>query len=237
MTNRLLATILVGVLCIQLYGQNKFIPEWNIGVGFGPTVASMSIVPTNQSNSLDVKSISQLHGGISARYISEKNLGFIAELNYSQAGWESKYDVDNGYKHIHKLNYIELPFMTHIYFGSKKIRGFVNIGPKVQYLISEKETLNDKLQAWLTNEKPDPIVNEIAQYNKKADRNFDYGLVAGLGGELRTAIGNFSLEGRYYMGFGDIYNSRKSDDFSRSAHRIMSVRLTYYIKPFFKKPK
>ena len=70
------------------------------------------------------------------------------------------------------------------------------------------------------------------QYNTKVQNKFDYGLVGGLGFELRTGAGNFSLEGRYYMGFSDIYKSHKTDPFSRSANRVISIAATYYMKPF-----
>jgi hypothetical protein len=51
----------------------------------------------------------------------------------------------------------------------------------------------------------------------------DYGLAAGIGMELKTGIGVFDLEGRYYFGLGDIFTSRRSEQayFSRSASRVI----------------
>ena len=45
--------------------------------------------------------------------------------------------------------------------------------------------------------------------------------------ELRTKAGNFLLEGRYYYGLADFYNSTKKDYFARSAHSIITVKLAY----------
>ena len=65
------------------------------------------------------------------------------------------------------------------------------------------------------------------QYGKMADRKFDYGIVGGGGMEVRTGIGHFVLEARYYFGLSDFYNNSKKDPFSRSAHSYIGARLTY----------
>ena len=56
---------------------------------------------------------------------------------------------------------------------------------------------------------------------------FDYGLLGGLGVELSTKAGHFLLEGRYYYGLGDFYHNAKKDEFGRSGHSYIGVRLTY----------
>jgi hypothetical protein len=45
--------------------------------------------------------------------------------------------------------------------------------------------------------------------------------------ELRTGAGNFLVEGRYYYGLADFYNSTKKDYFSRSAHTTIFAKITY----------
>ncbi len=235
MMKSLLFSLTILVLCAQVRAQSDFRPEWNIGVGFGPTFSTMSIMPTNERRALNTKSLFQFHGGVSARYITEKKLGIIGELNFSQQGWESQFDDGSTYKHTHKLNYLEIPLLTHIYFGSDKTRFFVNLGPKIAYLLSESNTRNQALESWLNEYDPD---NEesfdlaAVSYEKSAEKKVDYGIMVGMGMEIRTGIGNFALEGRYYMGFGDIYNNRKKDEYSRSANRVLSARLTYFIKAF-----
>lgn len=246
MIKRIFVLLLVMVSCWQVGAQKReFSKEWNIGVGFGPTFSSMSIIPTYPGVRVRTKSILQYHGGLSVRYITERNVGFIAEFNYSQMGWEEDFEgkenyrpngtivmgADTLFQHTHKLNYLEIPFLTHIYFGSNKVKGFINLGPKIGLLLGESESISDELRKYL-NEEPNPDAVAVGQYGKKADKKIDYGLTAGAGVELRTGIGSFALEGRYYMGFGDIYNNRKSDYFSRSANRVISAKLTYYIKAF-----
>ncbi|EJW94132.1 hypothetical protein EVA_17762, partial [gut metagenome] len=43
---------------------------------------------------------------------------------------------------------------------------------------------------------------------------------------MRTKVGNFLLEGRYYYALSDFYNSTKKDFFSRSAHGAIVAKLT-----------
>lgn len=230
---RKILTILA-VLSLSVYNiaaqSDKFKPEWNIGVGGGPTFSSLDFQGFYGQGNVSTKNYTQFHGGVAIRYIAERNVGVIAELNYSQQGWKGEYKDQPQFEHSHRLTYLELPVLTHIYFGSNKVRFIANLGPKIQFLLSEKEYINDALANSLVNNE-DGLVT--LQYNRKAERKFDYGITAGLGMELRTGVGNFMLEGRYYFGLGDIYDNKKNaDNFSRSANRVISVKLTYYIKVF-----
>lgn len=213
---------------IALPAQNsKFKPEWNVGINAGYNFSSVDFDPR-----ITTKTTGGKTGGISLRYISEKNLGLIGELNFSQQGWTQDFLENSSlYSHSHKLNYVELPVMTHIYFG-KKVRFMFNFGPQISFLLSEKEEMNSNLSQLLASGSAGKVLSDTVQYGKMAERKLDYGLVMGTGVELRTKIGYFVLEGRYYFGLGDIYNSTKSDYFSRSANRVMSAKLTYYMKIF-----
>lgn len=227
MINRYCLILSLILTSLLSYGQkNEFRPEWSVGVGFGPTFSSVDFQPQ-----VSTSSKMQYQGGIAVRYISEKHLGLIAELNYSQQGWDEHWrENPNGYEYSRQLNYLEMPIMTHIYFGNK-VRFIFNIGPKIGYLVSENEKINQSLADYLSS-------GEVSQYTltyqyyRKADKKIDYGLIAGMGLEFRTGLGNFTLEGRYSFGLGDIYNSNRSDVFARSANRVISAKLTYFFKSF-----
>ncbi|MDH6310371.1 hypothetical protein M2451_003258 [Dysgonomonas sp. PFB1-18] len=229
--------LLVSILfTLVVSGQdNKFKSEWNVGVGFGPTFSSVDFEVSKSPERLRTKSTQQFFGGLALRYLSEKNLGLIVELNYSQQGWEQDFRVkDNpeyaGFTHKHKLNYLELPVLTHIYFG-RKVRFVFNLGPKIGFLLSDSEEMSQELLDRLSSgDLPARLVTD--QYYRMAERKIDYGLMAGMGLEFRTGIGSFMLEGRYTFGLGDIYRNGKADYFSRSANRVISAKLTYYVKLF-----
>lgn len=240
MANRFFILLLLSSLfTVVVNGQSKkFEPEWNVGVGFGPTFSSVSFDPNralNYGGMISTKNLQQYSGGFAIRYITEKNLGLIAELNYSQQGWEQYFEPSQSgtpspYEHSHQLNYIELPILTHIYFGDK-VRFFVNLGPKLSFLISDSEKMNQALSGALASGDLGTSFMTY-QYYRMAEKKIDYALMGGLGLEFRTGIGNFALEGRYTFGLGDIYNNKKSDFFNRSANRVISAKLTYYVKLF-----
>ena len=66
-----------------LYAQKKeiFRGEWYIGVGGGPLFSKVDFVPAVPEGFKQ-----GIFGGVSARYISEKNLGLVVEVNYARRG-------------------------------------------------------------------------------------------------------------------------------------------------------
>lgn len=195
-----------------------------IGINGGANYSTVSFQPTIKQNGL-----LGITGGVTARYISEKYFAMICgaqlELNFSQRGWDEKFDPEQGFSsedsYVRTLNYLEIPFLAHLAFG--KDRGaqfFINLGPQIGFLLSENEKREG---SWKTaNRAP----NE--QYGKRIENKFDYGIAGGGGLEIRTKrAGNFLLEGRYYFGLADFYKTRKKDDFSRAAHNTISIKLTY----------
>lgn len=213
---------------LQAQQYKTFKPEFSLGVGAGPVFTSIDFVKAIPQNSSQ-----GLSGGLSVRYISEKHLGLLAELNFTQRGWTedfSELPKNPDYAYSRTLSYVELPLMTHIYFGNK-VKFVVNLGPQVSYMLSDKATMNDALTGYVSGlELDDP---ERIQY-ADVDSKFDYGLLTGLGLEFDTGLGNFILEGRYYFGLGDSFdNSRsKPGNFSRSAHRFFGAKLSYYFFSF-----
>lgn len=171
-----------------------------------------------------------IHGGISAKYISENHLGLLLELNYAQRGWTEDFPVESGFAYSRTLHYLEIPFMTHVYFG-RKVRFVINAGPQLGFLLGTSANMNDALANDIADKKQqNPSIG--MQYSSEP-RNFDYGIIGGIGMELNTGVGNIELEGRYYFGLGDVFENRKSKEafyFNRSAHRIIEAKLSYFFK-------
>ena len=85
----------------------------------GTTLSRVSFTPTvTQSLLLGYT------GGVSVRYIEEKFFGLIAEINFTQCGWNETFEEDP-YTYTHTLNYVTIPFLTHFFFGNRVVRGFV----------------------------------------------------------------------------------------------------------------
>lgn len=212
---------------IEAQQNETFKHQFMVGVGAGPVFSQIDFVPR-----IPQTMHQGISGGLSLKYISEKHLGILTELNFTQRGWTEDFtDLIPEHSYSRTLNYLELPIMTHIYFGDK-VRFVVNIGPQVSYMLGDKSTMNDALSDYIDGvlaEDPDFPIG--IQY-QPIDNRVDYGLVGGMGIEFNTAIGSFDLEGRYYFGLGDSFDNTRSSasNFSRSAHRYFAGKLTYYFK-------
>lgn len=193
-------------------------------------VSSVTFNPTIKTNQLLGSQF-----GLTGRWITEKNLGVIVEVNYSQQGWDEKFEDTPDEEYSRRINYIDIPFLTHIYFGGKRVRFFLNLGPKIGFALSESTKGNAKGMGDLSD---DPIGEneETREYlrRKSIDKSFAWGICGGPGIEIKTGIGSFQVEGRYYYGLGDIFNNRKSDVFSKSSSQVIYGKITYMI-PLTKK--
>jgi hypothetical protein len=199
--------------------RQPFNQELSIGGSIGMGISTVAFVPRIQQKQLPGN-----HLGLTFRWITERNLGLQAEVNYSQQGWSELYD-DPGYKYIRRLNFIDLPFLTHIYFGGKSVRFFVNLGPKIGFLLNESTTEN-------VTASPPPDTQpayQTAQWNLPVKNSFAWGLCGGPGIEVRTGIGIFQLEGRYYYALGDIFGNRKADHFPQSSSQVIFGKISYLL--------
>ena len=179
-------------------------PEIYVGPTFGVTGSMVMFSP-----SVGQTYLQGYNGGVVFRFIAEKNVGIQAELNYSQRGWKES----NGL-YTRQLNYIELPFMTHLYFG-KKSRFFFNLGPKISYLISEKELLNN-------------TTNSIqVQETTKIQNPLDYGLCTGPGFLINIKGNVIQLDARANYSLSDIFSNDKRDYFATSNNLNVSVNLSW----------
>ncbi|MDD4970641.1 MAG: porin family protein [Paludibacter sp.] len=179
-------------------------PEMYIGANFGVTESMVLFNPAVPQGFL-----MGYNGGIVFRYIAEKNVGMQAELNFSQRGWKEASGL-----YTRQLNYIELPFMTHIYVGHKN-RFFFNLGPKISYLISERTLVNG-----ITN-------STDLQHITLVQHPFDYGLCTGLGILFNIKGKVLQLDTRANFGLSDVFADTKRDYFSTSNNIDLSVNLAW----------
>lgn len=201
--------------------RNELAIGFNAGMNMSKVDFSPRIKQTNQQGATF---------GITARYMCEKYFkmmcGIQVELNYSQRGWNELIEDGSMNTYNRVMNYVEVPLLAHLAFGKdSRTRGmkfFLNLGPQFAYFISDKENMGG--EEWNTSMRPNGVVY---QYGKEVENKLDYGIVASGGLELSTGIGHFLVEGRYYYGLGDFYHNTKKDEFGRSGHSYIGIRLTY----------
>lgn len=221
---RLVIFILITFSVLPMNGQRIYEPKFYIGAKGGASLSRMSFSP-----SVKQSFINGTLGGITVRYTEEKIFGLMAELYFVQRGWKENYNEEGqppvGLDYQRQLTYVTLPVMTHIYFGNNLIHGFVNIGPSISYMLSEKTKSNfDYYNPSSVPEFPDTY-RPTEQLTMPVKNKFDYGLVGGIGMEIFFGKRNsIMIEGRYYFGLGGIYPGSKKDVFSAS--RPMSIEIS-----------
>lgn len=202
--------------------QRTYEPHFYVGGKAGATFSKVAFTPGIEQ-SMNVGTTF----GVTARYTEEKYFGLIAELKIEQRGWKEKFE-ETDFSYSRTLTYIQLPLLTHIYFGSDKFKGFINLGPSVGYMISSSISSN------FDYENPGSVegfpyenrhVNQMAMPIKN---KFDYGILGGAGIELIVnKRHSLFLEGRYYYGLGNIFSAKKKDEFSASRGNSIEVTLGY----------
>lgn len=204
----------------NLFAEKHFSSNVAIGGKGGVTFSRVSFSPTVPQGMLMGTTM-----GVTFRYIEEKNFGLIAEFNMEQRGWKENFE-GKPFSYQRKLTYLQLPILTHIFFGNSKFKGFFNAGPEVGYMISENTSTNFDVNNILNIDGFPNTNRNTEQYKLSISSKFDYGISAGLGMELMSKHKNsFVLEGRFYYGLGNIFSSHKKDYFSAS--NSMSIMVTF----------
>ncbi|MCD8310243.1 MAG: PorT family protein [Prevotellaceae bacterium] len=213
------ALLLTGFLALPAMAQVGE-QRHNFALGFngGINLSSVSFMPKVKQ-----KNLMGMTGGLTMRYICEKYFSMICgaqlEVNFSQHGWDEYYEDYPELQYTRTMNYVEIPFLAHLAFGRERgVQFFFHAGPQIGLFLSDSYTQSDN---W------DNTGYVTEQHDKPVDNRFDYGIAGGAGMEIRTKIGNFVAEGRYYYALSDFYGNSKKDYFSRSAHSAITVKIAY----------
>lgn len=206
------------------HAQTHFDSRVDIGARGGVTFSTVMFKP-----SIMGKLGMGYTGGLTFRYTEENHFGLIAEVNLVQRGWAEKFE-DLPYSYQRVLNYVEVPVMSHIYFGSRG-KFFINAGPEIAYFIGDKiksnfdytdvsglEGFNDK------NRRTEQLTMNVSQ-------KLDFGIVAGLGGEFSINRRNsLALEARVFYGIGNVMPSGRQDTFTVSNQLSVAVTAGYWFR-------
>ena len=216
-----IAMVILLAAALPSQAQKHYREHLWVGVHGGLSMSRQSFSP-----SIDQKMHNGFTGGVTFRYAEEKIFGLIGELNLVQRGWQENFKDNPELSYKRNLTYISLPIRTHRYFGSRRFKGFVNLGPEISYMLSEDKSANFDYSDPTAAEIPATRVTR--QMTMDIKNRFDYGITAGVGVEfyLRPRH-SLVLEARYYFGLGNIFPSTKADYFSASRASAIQVTLGY----------
>lgn len=220
--------ILAFFICTSIFSissQEHYSANISIGIKAGGSLSQTMFSP-----GISQKMLPGIMGGAAVRYIEENHFGIIAELNYVQRGWKEDFK-EAPYSFQRELSYLQIPLLAHIYFGGKRVKFFFNAGPEVGFLLSNRSKSNFDVSK--IDELPDfPAVHRnTKQFTMAVKNKIDYGISAGLGLELNINPKNsFILEGRFYYGLNNIFDSNKKDVFAASNGISVMVSLGYMFR-------
>lgn len=222
----LIALLLLFVTIFSGVAQTHYVPHVSVGGHAGATLSEMAFSP-----SVRQKFVPGFTFGGSFRYAEERHVGLLAEFNFSSRGWAESFDKGYNFKYERRLTYVEVPIMTHIFFGSPKYKCFINLGPEIGMMLASNISSNFDYKN--PGAVPGfPTANRMtAQMDMEVKNRFDYGITAGVGGELMLdKKQSVTIEARYYFGLGNIYPSSKKDTFSASRGTSILLTLGYFFR-------
>lgn len=207
--------------------QDRYVPHVSVGARGGVTLSNISFSPSIEQSML----MGYTFGGVFT-YAEERHVGLRVELSVTSKGWKEDFEeLKDEFNYNRRLTYIELPVMTHIFFGGKNVKCLFNLGSQFGYMISDNVSANfdymhpDQVPGF-------PMTNrQYEQLYTAVKTRFDYGIVGGVGAEFIVNKKNsIQVEARYYFGLGNIYPSSKKDTFAASRNQTISVAFAYMFR-------
>jgi len=163
------AALLAIILSTYTFAQDSKI---EIGVQGGPNVSFMRF--QNQTFTEKNNPLVAFSGGLFFQYNFNKTFSLRADPGFERKGYFDKYIYNNWVsnttteKDRQSFNYLTVPILLRAAVGNK-VRYFINAGPYIGLLLSEKERDNPPNQSSL-------IYNNTSYYKKT-----DLGITAGIG--------------------------------------------------------
>lgn len=198
--------------------------DFAIGVNGGYLLNRVSFNPTIKQSWKGGETF-----GITLRYTCEKYFSAFcalqAEVNYANMGWKELIETSSD-TYYRDMRYVQLPIFARLAWGKERrgLQFFFMIGPQLGFFLSDTEHRGGEWSNETLYARPNRVV---AQYDLDVERKFEYGLAGGIGMELNTKIGHFTLEGRYFYALSDMFNNGKKDPFGRSANGAIYVKAGY----------
>lgn len=216
-------------ICLAATAQRQYSPEFYVGASGGMVGSRFSFTPEVRQKMYQPG----MTFGVRARYIEEKIFGLVAELNVTQRGWAEDFAYYGApqFNYSRTLTYLQVPLLTHIYFGSERVKGFFNLGPEVGVMVGDKVSANFDYKNWGDVPGYPTGYKNNTQMDKAVENRVDYGISASAGMEVYANRKNsLTLEARYYFGIGNVFRDSKRDPFAASRAMSLAVTLGYYFR-------
>ncbi len=213
----------IAVLCtVSGYAQSA------IGLKGGINIAN--VTELQEAENLSPKSITGLNLGAYAEFSITPLLAIQPEINFLQKGSQVSglnFEDHSDVKVKMVINYLEVPVLAKIRFGTEKLKGYAMAGPSVGYALGGKGSFTiDGVK--VTNDIE--FDNDIDDDGVK-DRRWDYSAVVGVGGLYGVGPGSIVLDVRYQHDFTDFAKFKDSEPtgYEKSFNRGLALSIGYQI--------
>ena len=185
-------------------------------VSFGPRVgATFSKISLSDGEDDEMEDEFKYNPGLQfgavANFAVSELVSIQPELLFIQKGFKMG-DSDAYIKG--KSNYIEVPVLAKISFGSEQVKGFVTGGPTAGYLVSGKSSIKFG----------DNEVNTDYEFEDE-DNRMEFGASFGVGLAYGLGAGALNLDVRYGFGLTNLYEVESGE--SKSKNRVLGVSVAY----------
>jgi hypothetical protein len=182
-----------------------FVPQITVGVRGGTSLSQYNFAP-DRPQELTIG----YTGGFMFKHLAHPNVGVQLELNLVQRGWTERLDQTQTFSRA--MNYLELPFMTHVMLGKRNTRAFANLGPSLAFLLSNR----DSIASVRTGE-------DVGYYQKEIESPLQFGLSVGLGVIQKTPVGAFQLEIRATQSLTSIFTNTQAVTSATNTNVVVSL--------------
>jgi hypothetical protein len=191
----LLFTLLFPVILVgQSLDSITVIKRFQLGGGFGMMQHDVSFTPSVNTDKLNGERYN-----LSLRYFDNKLVGFQAEVSLTNAGWRETIDTLFTSDYERKITFAEVLILTQLSIGNGVVQPMLQAGPYLSIPLSESESIPAEFEI--------PDSNPPAYYGQKFPSRLNYGAVIGLGLNLELGPITVQLEGRYLVGFSDLFKT------------------------------
>lgn len=152
--------------------------------------------------------------------MAEEYAGIQVEFNLSQRGWQ---ETDTAYTYTRNAEYFEIPVLTHLSFGKKRLRYIINLGPYIAFHRNFTESIELLIPGATV-----PVNDSVNSYYGQApDSPIDLGFMVDGGIGVNTSIGIFQVKARYSYGMVNVFNKYPDGAFRTSLMRNLYFGVSY----------
>lgn len=206
---------LLVLLCAVCMSYASMAQSVSVGPRVGVNFATQKLSGDDAADDFNdaVKSATGLQAGLVLNLALNDMFSIQPELLYAQKGFKLE---EGDTKLNFKANYLEVPVLAKIAFGSETVQGFVTAGPTVGYW------MNGKSKGTFLGE---DLGTEDYDFDD-TDNRLDLGASFGVGLGYGVGPGMLNLDVRYGFGLSSVYDGGDDDD-SKMKNSVFGVSLAY----------